>query len=206
MENDTPTERELTEQQKDFCRQFLVDFNAARAAKAAGYAPSTIRSYIYADLMQNSAVKAEIQRLIKERAARTLISADRVVLELAAVAFSNFSNYVVDDSGQLLLTEGVDPIAHQAVASVRRKVRRLGRAPDAIEETDVEIRLWDKPAALKMLMLHLGMIEKKMLVQGDAEKPIKIEAKHEHTAAQMPADDTILECLKRLGMVIPDPE
>ena len=200
--NETPSPpAELSEQQKEFCRQYIIDFKAARAARAAGYAPGMVRGHAW-ELVQDVAIDAEIRRLNKERAERTRLSADRVVLELAAIAYSTLDHYATDDAGNVELTDDAPPLAIHALAGIRKKVRKLGKADDAITESDVEIKLWDKPAALKMLMLHLGMIEKKMLVAGDPDKPLKGEVKHEHTAA-LPADGTIAECLRRLGLPLP---
>lgn len=199
---DTPAG--LTDQQAQFCREYLLDFSAAKAARRSGYAASTIAGgYLYSELLANVGIRTEIVRLVKARAERTLLSADRVVLELAAIAFSNHSNYVQDDSGDVLVGEDVDPIAHQAVASVRKKVRRLGKGPDRIEESEVEVKLWDKVQALKLLMLHLGMVEKKLTVAGDPDRPLKVDGKHEHEhRAGLPADGTLLECLRRLGLPV----
>ena len=44
MENDkTPEEleKELTEKQKIFCREYVIDWNASRAAREAGYSENT---------------------------------------------------------------------------------------------------------------------------------------------------------------------
>ena len=192
----------LTERQRLFCAEYLVDLNAARAARAAGYAEGTVRGHLYAELMQNAAVKAEIRRLLDERARRTLLSADRVILELAAVAYSNHDHYRVDEGGNVVLSEDADPTAMRAISSIRRKTRSLGRGEDKIEEVEVEIRLWDKVAALKLLGQHLGLFEKRVTVAGDPEKPLRVEGTVAHKA-ELPADDTILACLRRLGLPVP---
>ena len=202
MNTDVPGNRDgLTEQQRLFCAEYLIDFNASRAAREAGYAPSTAASYIY-KLLNTSEIQAELRRLIDERARRTLLTADRVILELAAVAYSNHDHYRVDEGGNVVLSEDADPLAHRAIASVKRKTRSLGRGEDRIEESEVEIRLWDKVAALKLLAMHLGLLDKRVTVAGDPEKPLRVEGTVAHRA-ELPADDTIAECLRRLGLPAP---
>ena len=147
----------LSERRKQFCREYVVDFNAARAAKAAGYSEITARAAVYR-MLYSPVVAAEIQRLIDARAERTRISADRVVLELAAVAFSSVADCRITSNGGVELAVGADPLALRAVAAVKCRERSRGADDAAVRERTTALRLWDKLTASQLLMRHLGML------------------------------------------------
>lgn len=81
----------LTDKQKFFCKEYIKDFNATRAAKASGYSEKTA-GRIGGDNVQKVEIQKEIKRLMQKRIERTEISADRVVKELAKIGFSDEFN------------------------------------------------------------------------------------------------------------------
>ena len=83
---------ELTSKQERFCNEYLVDFNATQAAIRAGYSPSP---KVAAEQGHENLKRPEIQKLIRKLVAelhtRTLVAADRVMSELARIAFNKQS-------------------------------------------------------------------------------------------------------------------
>ena len=75
----------LTEKQKRFCEEYLVDLNATQAAVRAGYKNSDVGR----KLVTKSHVLNYISELQKEQSKRTGISADNVLKELQKVAFAD---------------------------------------------------------------------------------------------------------------------
>lgn len=86
---------ELTQKQKAFCREYVIDWNATRAAKAAGYSSRSASSIGHENL-----TKPEIQDYIKEIqkdiAKLAGVSALRNQLELAKLAYSSISTFKED--------------------------------------------------------------------------------------------------------------
>lgn len=78
----------LTPKQEQFVTEYLVDFNATQAAIRAGYNPRSARTAA-ARNMQNDNVQAALIEARQEQQERTHITADRVLKELAAVAFDD---------------------------------------------------------------------------------------------------------------------
>lgn len=76
----------LTEKQKRFCDEYLIDLNATQAAIRAGYSARTANEQ-GARLLANVSVQEYIARKMAERSRRTGVNQDRVVLELAKIAF-----------------------------------------------------------------------------------------------------------------------
>lgn len=72
----------LTEKQKRFCEEYLIDLNATQAAIRAGYKNSDVGRR----LVTKSHVSAHIEKLREEQSKRTEITADTVLGELAKIA------------------------------------------------------------------------------------------------------------------------
>ncbi|MGN0423091.1 MAG: terminase small subunit, partial [Lachnospiraceae bacterium] len=78
----------MTKKQKLFVEEYLIDLNATQAAIRAGYSPETAQEQ-GSRLLSNVMVKKEIDKAMAERSRRTGVNADRVVMELAKIAFVN---------------------------------------------------------------------------------------------------------------------
>lgn len=142
----------LTPKQQRFVEEYLVDLNATQAAIRAGYSPQTAR-VIGAENLSKPAIKKAIEVAMAERSRRTGITADRVLRELARIAFVNPTDVIDMDAATLKPGASEDDTA--AIASV--KVKRFPTAEG--EGVEREIRLADKLRALELLGKHLGMFK-----------------------------------------------
>jgi phage terminase small subunit len=157
----------LTPKQKRFVEEYLVDLNAAAAARRAGYSEKTADK-MGAKLVVKSSIQEAIQLLQNNRSQRTEITADNVLRELAALGFSDLRHYVIDDNGHVSLAAGAPDIAMRAVSSIKRKVRSVpGR--EGVEDIETEIKLWPKNSALELIAKHLGMLIEKREHSGKVE-------------------------------------
>ena len=75
----------LTPKQKKFCKEYLVDLCATQAAIRAGYSKRTARSQ-GSRLLMHVDIADEIDRLGDEISAKTMVTAESVVLRLNQVA------------------------------------------------------------------------------------------------------------------------
>ena len=142
----------LTAKQKKFVEEYLIDLNATQAAIRAGYSPNTAQEQS-SRLLSNVMVKNEIDKAMAERSRRTGISQDRVLRELAKIAFVN-PNDVINFSDATVKMTSEENLA--AIASV--KVKKIpGEYGDATER---EVKLYDKLRALDLLGKHLGIYDK----------------------------------------------
>lgn len=83
----------LAAKQQRFCDEYLIDLNATQAAIRAGYSPGTAEQAA-SRLLTIVKVSDEIAREMAERSKRTGINQDRVVKELAKLAFVNIADVV----------------------------------------------------------------------------------------------------------------
>ena len=139
----------MTKKLKLFCDEYLIDLNGTQAAIRAGYSPKTAK-VIASENLTKPDVRAYIDRAMAERSKRTGVNADRVLMELAKVAFVNAADVIDAETATLRPDVTVDDTA--AIQSV--KVKTFGE--DGIER---EIKLADKLKALELLGKHLGMFK-----------------------------------------------
>lgn len=77
----------LTEKQKRFCEEYLIDLNATQSAIRSGYSIKTARQ-IAQRMLTNVDIQSYIQELREQQSKRTEITADKVLEELGSVAFN----------------------------------------------------------------------------------------------------------------------
>lgn len=86
------TANHLTLKQALFVKEYIVDFNATRAAKAAGYSPKTAFT-IGVENLKKPLIQALLATETKKRAERVERTADEVVLRLWRMHDIDFSDY-----------------------------------------------------------------------------------------------------------------
>lgn len=175
----------LTEKQKRFADEYLIDLNATRAYKEVYKNCKTDETAAAAGtrLLRNVKVVAYIEKRMKDREKRTEITQDRVLEELAIIAFSKATDYakviekqvyvevggvsvpLKDDEGkpityrdvQLTLTDELSEEQKRALGLIKR-----GR-------DGMEAKPCDKIKALELLGRHLGMWNDKIEHNGAVE-------------------------------------
>jgi hypothetical protein len=82
----------LTSRQSRFIEEYLIDLNGKQAAVRAGYSAKSAEVQA-SRLLRNTAVQAAIGEAMQARSQRTEVTADRVVAELAKLAFADMRDY-----------------------------------------------------------------------------------------------------------------
>lgn len=144
----------LTAKQKKFVEEYLIDLNATQAAIRAGYSPDTAKE-IGCENLTKPNIKTEIDKAMAERSRRTGISQDRVLRELAKIAFVNPGDVINLNQATIKSDAKEEDLA--AIASV--KIKNIPTEDGEI--TEREIKLCDKLKALDLLGKHLGIYDKK---------------------------------------------
>lgn len=140
----------MTGRERKFVEEYLIDLNAYAAAMRAGYAQSTARNaanWIEEARPLKPKLRDEIEKRMAERSKRTGVTADRVILELARIAFANVTDVVNADTGKVL--EGANRDDTAAIAGIRVK--------SGEDFAETEVKFGDKLKALELLGKHLGM-------------------------------------------------
>ena len=145
----------LNDKQQCFVDEYLIDLNATQAAIRAGYSVKTADQQ-GSRLLANVKVQQAVSEKMAERSRRTGVNQDRVVMELAKIAFVNASDVINPEDATVRDGAADDDTA--AIQSVKVKVIPTKEGA-GIER---EIRLSDKLKALELLGKHLGMWSDKL--------------------------------------------
>ncbi len=146
----------FTAKQARFIDEYMLSLNATQAAITAGYAEKTAR-FIGSENLTKPNISAEIARRQKADSTRMEIAKDRVLQELARVAFCDIRDIVkwvtVRDKETGLERQIVglidsDDISDDAAASIAE----LRQTRDGIV-----LKMRDKLPALDKLARHLGL-------------------------------------------------
>lgn len=177
----------LTEQQKRFVDEYLIDLNATRSYKAAykNVKKDEVAASAAVRLLRNVKVQGYMKERQEALQERTAITQDMVLLELARIAFSNGSDFakvvtkprkrqVWNETTQeyeekefeeqfveLVDTDKLPPEKRAAIASI--KEGKYG----------IEVSSCDKVKALELIGKHLGMFKDKVEISGQVNNPFE---------------------------------
>jgi len=155
----------LRPKQQRFVQEYLIDLNGTRAAIRAGYSTRTAAS-IANENLRKPEIAAAIDSARAEMQLRTEVTADRVIQELAKIAFLDVRKLFSPD-GSLKAVHELDD--DTAAALVSLDVRLTESESGEITKT-ARIKLADKRAALVDLGRHLGIFDVKR--EQEAENPL----------------------------------
>ena len=155
----------MTKKQKRFVEEYLIDLNATQAAIRAGYSPDSAAD-IGSENLRKPDIRAHIDKAMAERSRRTGVNADRVVQEIAKIAFVNAIEVIDPKTATVKENASSDDTA--AIQSV--KVKTFGE--DGLER---EIKMADKLKALELLGRHMGMFKDKVEVSGLEKEKSKLD-------------------------------
>lgn len=161
----------MTDAQKRFCNEYLIDLNATRAYKVA-YSNCNKDETARAN-SSRLLTNANIQEYIKERQEKlqeeTKVTQQKVINELAAIAFFNIKN-IYNKDGTLKSIKDMDDETAKAISSVKTlqkagsmkiNINPNGKDKEVpiehIAEQTIEYKTNDKKGALELLGKHLGM-------------------------------------------------
>lgn len=134
----------LTEKQKRFVAEYMVDLNATAAARRAGYKDPNIGR----QLITKNNVSAEIAKRREQLQSKLEITQETVLQELAAIAFANGTDFVTVTGAGLLCVKPTNEVAREKLPAIAGiKYNQMG----------IEIKLHDKVRALELLGKHLGI-------------------------------------------------
>lgn len=155
----------LTDKQRRFVDEYLIDLNATQAAIRAGYSVRTANEQGAQNLAKLS-IQDAISRKMAARSRRTGVNAERVVLELAKVAFAKMTD-IVDSNGRIKEDASPDDLA--CIESIKYK-ESDNEYGGSVER---EVKIASKLKALELLGKHLGMWSDKFNVT--VEKSEKLD-------------------------------
>lgn len=161
--------RKLTQKQQAFCEEYLVDLNATQAAIRAGYSKKTA-NVIGPENLSKPCISEYIQKNMDKRSARTEITADDVLNELAKMGFANMEDYTSVSDGVLVadlsaVTRDQMAAVQEFTVDVRSEKGQGGENTDTVEK--FKFKLADKRGSLDLLGKHLKLFTDKVEHSGE---------------------------------------
>lgn len=169
----------LTDKQRRFVDEYLIDLNATQAAIRAGYSKKTAEQLAYQQL-QKTSVQGAIAERMKAREARTEITQDRVLQEYAKLAFLDPRRFY-DEAGTLIPVNLLPADVAAALVGVDITESYDKEGQSAI--TTKKIKFIDKKGALDSVARHLGMFIDKTEISGSMRVINAAEMKDDELAA-----------------------
>ena len=153
----------LTAKQQAFVREYLLDLNATQAAIRAGYAAKWADRQAHLLIEKNRAIADAIQAALKKRNEKLEVTADRVVIELARIAFSDTTSAIRIEDGRVVVrdTNDLDENTRRAISEISETTTANGGT--------VKVKFHDKTRALELLSRHLGLLNDRLSIDAKAE-------------------------------------
>ena len=154
--SDQPTQR-----QRRFVSAYLESGDPEQAALAAGFSAKRAQK-AGEKLLTAPAVQTALRQAWRSRPRAYAITEQAILRELSAVAFSDFTDFVRVEDGQVLITDSrnLDYSRRAAIAGIKD----TGKG--------VEIKLHDKQKALELLVKYLGLFDR---TDSPGEHAIRVE-------------------------------
>lgn len=163
MARQKPTE--LNQRQAIFIKEYQIDFDATRAARAAGY--STNGAHVTGHkLLKNPLIKAELNKSLERISKSVDVSVNRILQELCSIAFFDIKKVMNwnETSISFVPSEQIDEMSSRAISDIKETVTVHGGSRG--------LRSHDKIRALELLGKYIGMFK-------DDEKDNLKKATHE---------------------------
>lgn len=144
----------MTEQVQRFCDKYFETLNGTQSAIYAGFSEKTARVQA-SQMLDTDDVQGYLQRLREILAEKTGISQQKVLNEVARLAFSDIRNFYQEDGNLKHICDLEDNEA-AALSSVKSYEETMP-GTSIIVGMNREIKLYNKLDALEKLAKHLGL-------------------------------------------------
>jgi phage terminase small subunit len=167
----------LTTREQAFCDEYLKDLNATQAAIRAGYAQkgahvqgsrllkrTPVQVYLQAAYAAQGLTRLQTAAKLAKKVDAPAHDADDIVGEVACLARSDIGEAfdLSDPEAPKLLPISKWPERfRRAVSSIKVRKENLTVGDDRMDDV-VEIKLWDKPKNLELMLKKLGLLEEKV--------------------------------------------
>jgi phage terminase small subunit len=164
--------KELNDQQKLFCLEYVKDLNGKQAAIRAKYSEKTAESQA-SRLLRHAKVRLYCQDLLNRRTERLESQADNILIELRRLGYSDIRS-IYGDNGEIKPPSEWSEEIGRAVASIEVKeefedhrdgvvCNECGRLMfRALVGFTKKVKFWDKPKSLELMGKHEKLFTEKV--------------------------------------------
>lgn len=152
----------LTEKQKRFVAEYLVDLNATAAAKRAGYSEKTAYS-TGQRLLKDAEIQNAVQEAKLDLGKRTGVRQEDVIEEIRRLAFFDIRK-MFDKDGKPLDISELDGDTAAALVGLDVQDIKDAESGDFLGYVK-KYKMADKLKALELLGKHIGLFDKRLTVE-----------------------------------------
>lgn len=151
---DSTLNEPLNPRYQRFVDEYVMDLNATKAAIRAGYAPKSA-DVTGSSLLGIQRIRHAVDAALERRALRLEISQDRILRELASIAYASQQTFASwgPEGVTLRSSDALLPEDAAAVSEVSESKTKEGGT--------IRFKLHNKTEALKLLGQHVGMFNNK---------------------------------------------
>lgn len=165
-----------------FCNEYVIHYNEEVAAQKAGW-PIWNASALGRRLISNPFVQKEIERLQKNLTKKLQITQERVLQEIAGIAYSNMQDFYDPETGELI------PV-HKLPREIAANIQEIGYDKSG----NLKYKLIGKNFGLEALAKSLSLYEK------DSERSLPVDLKTFISMLPQEAQDAIkIGLARRIG-------
>lgn len=179
----------LTKKQQRFVDEYLIDLNATQAAIRAGYSEDSAKE-IGCENLTKPNIQQAVAEQMAERSKRTEITQDKVLRELAAIAFAKATDYasIIEKQAVYTTDEGVRIPLHDengnavmiqdvqlVLTDTLNDAQKTALAGIKHGKYGIEVTMCSKEKALELLGKHLGMFKDKIELSGIETEKSKLD-------------------------------
>lgn len=172
-----------------------MDLNATRSAIAAGYSQGSAESK-GSQLLRNIKVRKLVDNYLTKRASKLEIKAEKVLEELARLAFANMQDYIKIQDGEFYIDfSALTRDQAAAIQEVTVEEYSEGRGEEKRDIKRTKFKLNDKKGALELLGKNLKLFTDKVEHTGTIT--------HESADATRLTDDQLAEAERLIESAYP---
>ncbi len=151
---------DLTDRETRFVLEYLVDYNASRAVRAAGYSSRSDKavSVMGCKLLKKKHIKAMVGKLRRETVLKLELTREEILLQLFYLATRSGADFV-DKNGRLVQNlNDLPERAQQAIDGIEQEIKTFTYEDGTtMQEVKTKFKLVGKATAIDMAMKHKGL-------------------------------------------------
>ncbi len=150
-----PSKKNLTKKEKAFVQEYPKHFNGSKAARDSGYSIKTARQIAHVKLSKAD-IREAIEDELKAREARTKITQDMVVHELALLALGRYEDVATWDEDGKPTLKPLDEMNERGRATLK-SIKHREVPTEFGKAVEIDFSIQDKKGALAELLKHTAI-------------------------------------------------
>lgn len=169
----------LSQKQRLFVDEYMKEMNGTKAYLSVykGTKKDEIAAACASKLLRNAKVKAEIESRNTKLTDKAELTADSIINEVKALAFSRMDQYVDVTDNEVTLKDWSGLTSEQlaAVQEIQVQDEKVTGTEKRVRSKVIKFKLYDKRSNLELLARRFNLFPNKIQLTDPSDKPIEIK-------------------------------